>query len=344
MGIKYLSRIIKELGVVRKVNLSILTGTTIVIDCSHIIYKLWYTISLKEMKKRNILTEEISEDDLINKFMKSLFIFIKKLYEYEIDPIFVFDGIPPQEKKDTIASRKYAKEKNMELFNNLKREYNSIQDIQDKNKIKMEAEKKYLQSSKIPMYNLRMSIKLFLRTIGVEFYEAKEEAEKLCTKLVLNKKADVVFSSDTDNLVLGCPILITEIRDKLVQIIYLDEVLERLNLTYDDFKFICILSGCDYNKNIPNVSFKKIKRMFENVNYDKQALIQFLKEKYGEEKINNLQINECLCILSCNSNSIEDCAEFYSLDTKINFNKLEEILDIFDIRDVITSILSPLQQ
>lgn len=285
---------------------------------------------MREMKKKNILTEEISEDDLINRFIRTLFNFIKKLYYYEIDPIFVFDGTPPQEKKDVIMSRRQAKEKSIESFNNLKKEYNSVQDIQDKNQIKIEAEKKYLQSSKIPMYNLKMSIELFLQTMGIEFYEAKGEAEKLCTTLVLNGKADAVFSSDTDNLVLGCSVLITEIKDNMAQVIYLKEVLEELNLSYDDFKFICILSGCDYNKNIPNVSFKKIKKIFESLNYDKQTLIQFLREKYGDEAVNQLQIDTCLSIFSCNS--IEDCVEYYSLETKLNFSKLGNLLETFEIR------------
>jgi flap endonuclease-1 len=330
MGIKYLSKIIRDLGVVKRLNLSSLSGKTIVIDCSYIIYKLWYTTSMREMKKKNILTEEISEDDLINRFIRTLFNFIKKLYYYEIDPIFVFDGTPPQEKKDVIMSRRQAKEKSIESFNNLKKEYNSVQDIQDKNQIKIEAEKKYLQSSKIPMYNLKMSIELFLQTMGIEFYEAKGEAEKLCTTLVLNGKADAVFSSDTDNLVLGCSVLITEIKDNMAQVIYLKEVLEELNLSYDDFKFICILSGCDYNKNIPNVSFKKIKKIFESLNYDKQTLIQFLREKYGDEAVNQLQIDTCLSIFSCNS--IEDCVEYYSLETKLNFSKLGNLLETFEIR------------
>lgn len=343
MGIKNLSKIIKELNIQKIKNINDLKGKTIVIDTSFFIYKSWYIILMKEFKKKNIMIEELSDSNLINKFIYYLYGFIKKLYRFDIDPIFVFDGKPPNEKFCTLFNRKNIREKSFQNFIRLKTTYKEKEENMKENNnlneesmnslesIKTEAEKKYLQASKIPMHNLRISMKLFLTGFGIEYYEAKEEADKLCSLLVIKKKADAVFSSDTDNLVIGCPLLITEIKDSLVKIIELEDILNKLNMDHNQFKLLCILSGCDYNKNIPHLGFKKLKKKFEMLDKDLIKMIENLKKDYGEENINNLQIDKCMKLYSSNDN-LDSIIENCNLVKKINFEQLEKILELFNIK------------
>lgn len=355
MGIKYLGRIIKETGVTKQLDLSYLSSKRIAIDCSFIIYKFWYMILYKELKKKNIMLEELNENDLINKLIHMLFGFIKRFNKYEIEPIFVFDGTPPVEKINIINNRKSTRQKSMENYEELRKNFkdkNKVKkDDEEKNEIyqvknnknnheeknedeleiiKQEAEKKFLQSLPIPMHTIQISIKLFLETLGIEFYQAKGEAEKLCTALVLKGLADAVFSSDTDNLVLGCPMLIIEIKQEKIKVVELKELLEKLELNYEDFKLICILSGCDYNKNISNVGFKTIKKEFKKLNCNKECLLSFLIEKYGPEAVKNLQVEKCLDLFTINN--LEECVEEHTPLKKIDLKKLEKLKDIFDLK------------
>jgi flap endonuclease-1 len=323
MGIKNLGKLINELKITKFLNIQEFSSKTIAIDSSFIVYKFWYVILLRELKNKNVLLEEIEEAQLINKFIYYLVRFIKKLHKFDIEPIFVFDGEPPQEKLEVIDSRRTVREKSKKEFEEIR-----SKDIKTE-ETKSQAEKKLLQSLPVPMFNVITSMKILFDALGVQYYVARGEAEKLCSMLVINKVADAVYSSDTDNLALGCSVLITEIRGDMFKTIFLEDLLKKLDLDYDNFKFVCILSGCDYNKNIPRVGFKKIKKLLENHEYNRVTLMEALTKKYGNEAIENLKIEKCLKLFS--RSEVNECTEICKNSTKTNFIELEKVARIFNL-------------
>lgn len=323
MGIKYLGRLINEIKAIKFLNIQDFSSKTIAIDCSFVIYKFWYVVLLREMKKKNVLLEEIEEAQMINKFVHYLIEFIKKLHKFDIEPVFVFDGEPPQEKLEIIRNRRSVREKSKKEFEEIR----SKSIFTEENKT--QAEKKLLQSLPVPMFNVITSMKMLFDALGVKYYIAKGEAERLCTMLVLNKVADAVYSSDTDNLVLGCSILITEIKGDVFKTVFLEDLLSKLSLNYESFRFICILSGCDYNKNIPRVGFKKIKKLLENCSFDTNKLIETLTKKYGNDTIQELRIEKCLSLFS--RTEITECVDTYKSSTRVNFVELEKVAKIFSL-------------
>jgi 5'-3' exonuclease len=322
MGIRNLGRLIRELRIIKNLNIKDFSAKKIAIDCSFIIYKFWYVVLLREIKNTDVLLEEFEEAQLINKFIYYLVRFMKKLYNFEIEPVFVFDGIPPQDKLEIITSRRNIRERN-------KKEFEEIRNIHNTERDKINAEKKLLQALPVPMFNVITSMKILFDALGVCYYIAKGEAEKLCTMLALNNLVDAVYSSDTDNLVLGCPVLITEIKGEIFKTIFLEDLLRKLNLDYERFKFVCILSGCDYNKNIPRVGIKKIRKLLESDGFSKEKLTETLIKKYGKEAVEKLKIEKCLDLFS--RTDLEECIEKVKNSTKTNFAELEKVVKIFNL-------------
>jgi flap endonuclease-1 len=77
----------------------------------------------------------------------------------------------------------------------------------------------------------------------------------MCSDLCKRKLVDAVLSEDTDVLAYGSPIFLTKINTQIETCVTISfaEVLEGLNLTAEQFLDLCIMFGCDYNKNIPKV-------------------------------------------------------------------------------------------
>ena len=101
--------------------------------------------------------------------------------------------------------------------------------------------------------------------LQVPYYIASNEAEKMCSKLCIDKEVDAVLSEDTDTLAYGTPFFLSKIdisNSTCVRVDY-NSLLEKLELSREQFLDFCILCGTDYNNNIQGVgsvsSFKLIK-------------------------------------------------------------------------------------
>jgi 5'-3' exonuclease len=101
--------------------------------------------------------------------------------------------------------------------------------------------------------------------LQVPYYIASNEAEKMCSKLCIDNEVDAVLSEDTDTLAYGTPFFLSKIdinNSTCVRVDY-NSLLEKIDLTREQFLDFCILCGTDYNNNIQGVgsvsSFKLIK-------------------------------------------------------------------------------------
>ena len=77
---------------------------------------------------------------------------------------------------------------------------------------------------------------------------ADEEADKLCSELVLSNIVYASISEDTDLFVYGCPRTLRYLNlFNEVCILYdLKAILNKLEIDLSTFKKMCILAGCDY--------------------------------------------------------------------------------------------------
>jgi flap endonuclease-1 len=180
-------------------------------------------------------------------------LFLGSFKYYNITPIFIFDGKPPEEKKALLKQRKEDKKTAEQEYNCLLEKLHEDIDEETKQEIQtnMDALKKqfvYVSKTKIEI------AKDMIRAFGYTYFDAHGEADELCALLVIKKKAWACLSEDMDMFVYGCPRVLRylSLLQKNVVLYDMKGILHELNLTMDEFREICIISGSDYNINTDN--------------------------------------------------------------------------------------------
>lgn len=250
MGIKGLTKIINKESPdsIRTEQLHNLSGKKVAIDASLFIYK--YLMNIRSngntLKNKNMkCTSHIS-----GIFYKTV------LYlSLGIEPIYIFDGKPPEEKNNIIKDRKLKAsraKKNIENANS------------HEEKIKLEKQSIRLTKEHID------DIKNLLNLMGITYLHIDGEAEAIGSELCRINYVDYMITEDMDTMAFGCPRLIRNCLDKsikrndVISIIDLDKILSDININYDKFIELCILCGCDYCDNIPKIGQVKALSIVKN--------------------------------------------------------------------------------
>ena len=92
-----------------------------------------------------------------------------------------------------------------------------------------------------------------VKLLGLACFKADGEAETLCSYLAVNGKVDAVLTEDTDVLAYGTPVMLRfgnehKLGDDVLSCIHTESLLESLDLNQNEFRDLCILLRCDYNK------------------------------------------------------------------------------------------------
>ncbi|KYO03494.1 putative DNA repair endonuclease [Plasmodium gaboni] len=130
MGVKGLWSIVSPVGV--RVNPEIFTGKRIAIDVSIWLYELTYANNVKDLRNKSFdnmsifndlwidfsenISSELKTDNIKKAHLYFFFLRICKLLYYNIRPIFIFDGNPPELKRKTIFQRQIKKKNYEEKF------------------------------------------------------------------------------------------------------------------------------------------------------------------------------------------------------------------------------------
>lgn len=212
---------------IRKTHLSELSGKTIAIDTSIYLYKFMAD---------NTLTEHF-------------YLMISLFRNYNIVPIFVFDGKPPKAKRELLLKRRQHRKESEEQYNKLKEEYDAMNDSADE-KVELRKELDLLkrESTSISYDNLATT-KALITAYGAKYEQAEGEADVLCVQLVKLGKAWGCMSDDMDMFVYGCPRVFRHFSLVNHNIISYDfsAMLVDLEMDIQTFREIAVLSGTDYN-------------------------------------------------------------------------------------------------
>tara|TARA_Y100000389_G_C17332266_1_gene448743 strand:+ start:38 stop:982 length:945 start_codon:yes stop_codon:yes gene_type:complete len=241
MGIKNLNTFIRKTcnNSINKVTFWELKGKVIVVDASIYMYRF------------------LAENSLI----ENMYQFVSSLLYYEIIPIFVFDGESPEEKYDVLKNRKIEKEKAKEKYNLIIKNL-ELQNSEVHEELKEQLDNLQKQFIKLKKDDIN-NVKKLLELMGVNYFNADKEADELCARLVIKQKAWACMSEDTDMFVYGCPRVLRYVSIMNCTTIMYDtkKILNTLNVTLDEFKKICVVSGTDYNYNLckNNTLYKTLK-------------------------------------------------------------------------------------
>jgi 5'-3' exonuclease len=231
MGIKYLNHVFKSNcndKSIYKVHLQQFAGKKIAVDASIFLYRF------------------ISEDKLI----EQMYLMVSILRNYNILPIFVFDGPAPPEKLDVIHERKEkkrkAKEKYLEMKNLIE---NGGIDNEEKYETEVEMEKLKKQFIYIKDEDI-FKIKMLLNNCGISWVVAHGEADEYCAHLMMTNQVYACLSEDMDLFAYGCCRILRHFSLVKHSVLFYDlaEILRQMGLNLREFRQIVVLSGTDYNK------------------------------------------------------------------------------------------------
>lgn len=258
MGIETLSKFIKEKcpDSLIQIPISSFSGTRIAIDCHNFMYR-YYAIALKIVAdKTDVINDTVDEGEVFVTWFHSIFNFLSNLLSHNINPIFVLDGIQPEEKQETKDERRQKVAKIKEEIAEIQAEIKKTTNIFSFSREKAERLRKLYSQCVYINSNLMKTFYHVVRGIGIPVLQAKGEGERLCCALFREGKVAAVYSADHDCLVHGVDILIKGISkekidgEKVFEVIYLPTLLTTLDIDFETFVKMCILSGCDYNNKI----------------------------------------------------------------------------------------------
>jgi flap endonuclease-1 len=279
MGIKNLHKFLRNNcpDVYHTIHLSQLAYQKVAIDISLYMFKY----------------KTIFENQWLDAFIK----LISCLRKNEIHCVFIYDtGAPPEkmnEREERAARRQKLIDKIQDIENDLDAYFQNgevsekiqkIYDRQNAGKLKrllssnsgfdVQVVETYLEKVRKQVVSINKSdfplTRVLFDFLGIPFFDAKCEAETTCAHLCLSGKVEAVLSEDTDVLAYGTETFLTKINtsEETCVVIHLPEVLNALELTYEQFRDLCIMCGNDYNKNIPRVGCEtsyKLLREHENI-------------------------------------------------------------------------------
>jgi flap endonuclease-1 len=270
MGIKYLNKYLQSncKKSIRQISLHELRDKKIVIDTSIYLYRF------------------LGENALLENFYLMISIF----REYNIIPLFIFDGKPPKEKFELLKKRKIDK-KNAEMkYNELECKIkDSVGDMDPVEEKEIKDSMEILKKDFIRLHHTDIeNVKSLFQAYGVSYIEAPGEADKLCAKMVCKNKAYACLSEDMDLFVYGCSRVLRymSLLKKTVVMYNMKDILNELNLSMEDFRSICIVSGTDYTIEINNNNNNSNNNNNNNTNGNN--LVRTLKyfKKYQKYKKN----------------------------------------------------------
>lgn len=284
------------------------SGKTFGIDASILLYKYRHIANVDE--------------SCINSHIVGFLNRIKYYINNKITPVFIFDGVPPQEKQITLKKRQTIKRKiyeKIEILQELNPETENEQKEIDK-------EISNLSRQIINVTKTHITeVKRLLDLLGINYFDAPDEAEKYCVFLQKQNIIDYIVTDDTDIFTFGgVNIIKSSIKNDIVETnikMFLDKI------QYSNEKFIdfCILSGCDYLPYIPSLAINTVFTLFKKYN-SIEDIINLNKYNIPEEYKN---INDIRLIFS--TFNYEDVSPLTK--KRINKEELKTFLENMKIKN-----------
>lgn len=221
-------------------------------------------MNIYQLKNKKIVVDinmYLYQYKLHSTIIEGLYELMITLENFQITPIFIFDGVSPIEKRELLSKNKENKLRAEKKYNLLKREGRMGKQIDN-------LKRKCLRLTTEDMNIARELINAY----GFKYYTAPGEAEQLCAKMVKMNLAYACLSEDSDLFLYGCVRILKklDINKCCVTMCNMNVILYELNLTLDELKEMMVLCGTDYN--------------FELAKYMNVYQIHDLYKKYCQQK------------------------------------------------------------
>lgn len=268
MGIKNINPLLKKQSpdAFFDVPIETFSGKRLAVDANNWMYVSMANARKRVIKKTDLFNSKPDQNEIRKEWLLSLFSFLTGWLYYGVTPVLVFDGKHPVEKEETKAKRKDTRTSAKQKIQDLYQQLENV-DLEFPGDIVEKLRKELCNYTTLTSEDFD-AFRTVCSAVGVPCLQAEGDGEKLCSSLCTEGKVAAVFSTDTDNLVYGCPLLVTAFSDKCsydqfghkvchVDCVRFDKVLEGLGVHHSLFVDLCIMSGCDYNTNIPGIAAVK---------------------------------------------------------------------------------------
>jgi len=253
---------LRDLVIRREIEISDLQGQKLAFDAYNIIFQFLATI-----RQRDGTPLKDSQGN-VTSHLSGLFYRITNLLLEGIQPVFVFDGKPPQEKASVIEKREQIREKAREKHKEALAKGDHA-----------EARKYGQQTSRLTQDMIRESKEL-LSAMGIPWVQAISEGEAQAAYLCRQGLVWGMVSQDYDSLLFGTPRLVRnltisgrrkkqqtyiEIKPELID---LTETLNKLGLDVTSLIKVAVLVGTDYNQGVKGVGPKTALKIVKEKRFD----------------------------------------------------------------------------
>jgi flap endonuclease-1 len=293
MGIKFLNRFLREecKTAIKMIPVLQLSGKKIAVDISIYLYK--YSAE--------------------NCLMENMYLMLSIFRYYQMVPVFIFDGKPPNEKKELLQKRRENKKTAEQEYFRLKAQLISQEDpVEEEEKQEIQNQIDLLKKQFISLKKETVEeVKQLMRAFGATYYDAPGEADELCAALVIKNKVWACLSEDMDLFVYGCPRVLRyfSLLNHTMVLYDLVKILDQLGMNQNELRDVCVLSGTDYNM---NVEPKKMNTLHSNM---------ALFKKYRMKRENK---NQCFYHwLHENTELIQDYELLYSIKSMFECNSFK---------------------
>lgn len=196
-----------------------------------------------------------------------------RLLENGIRPIYVFDGKPPEEKKDVLDERKARKTEAEARWKSALEKGN------------LEEARKAAQATSRLTQKMALEAKELLNYMGIPVVDAPSEGEAQASQMVIEGAADAVASQDYDCLLFGAPLLLRNLsvggrrkipgRKEYVEVqpefIALKDALSSLGISREQLIWMGILVGTDFDEGVKGIGPKKALKIVKESRSLKEA-------------------------------------------------------------------------
>ncbi len=251
-----------------KIEINDLNGRILAVDASNTLYQFLSSIRQRDgtplMDKKGRITSHLS----------GIFYRTSAIIEKGIKLVYVFDGRAPSLKRETIAKRRFIRAESKKKWKE------ALQ------KGEIEEARKYAVRSATISSEIISTSKELLDLMGVPFIEAPVEGEAQASYIVQRGDAWAVSSQDYDCLLFGAPRIVRNLavsgRAQELELLELDLILKKLDITQEQLVDIALLIGTDFNDGIKGIGPKRALKLLKS-HGDIFSALEYLGESLEED-------------------------------------------------------------
>lgn len=268
---------------------SFFSGKRVAIDSNNVLIKLMSRAHKEVINQTDVCIHEPDRKLIVERWHEHIKEEIVTFMSFGITPIFVFDGAYIDEKGPTQKKRRDEKAKRVREAEEMKKKVLEMDELERTPQMITDLRKKMHHLGTVSKEEWQ-NIREILSSLGFPVLQATGEAEKLCAMLCIEGKVSSVLSTDSDLVALGCPLSCSGLAgwiynpeskktEMSLKCTFFKPILAALEIEYSTFLDLCIMSGCDFNDNIPRLGVATAYKILK-----KCESIENLPAKYDDKK------------------------------------------------------------